>query len=151
MSTQSANSTRGRRGFALIVALAFVVVVAGLVAIVGHTMTRFARNDRRESDSMVARQLIDSGAAWARFHAAAWPTENDQPRSIELDVSKLLTRPLNGSLILTPRNELSGVVTEVEVRATLQRPNRWTIKQAVRVHSGPPKPAILTGSCRESS
>jgi len=122
------------RSFALILALAFIFVAIGLVAIVASTVEGFVRGDRYESDSMVARQLIDSGAAWARLHASDWPTAEDQPRSVELDVSELLPKTLDGSLTLVPMGDVPG---EIKIQASVQRPGRWTIRQAVRVSADP--------------
>jgi hypothetical protein len=127
--------TKSRSGFALIVAVAFVLVVAGLLAVVAGTVEHCARGDRYESDAMAVRQLIDSGAAWTRLHADDWPTTDGVPRTVELDASDLLPGVLDGILTLVPRSDEAGVYSEVEIQASVQRPGRWTIRQVVSVRT----------------
>jgi hypothetical protein len=113
------NRGASQRGVALVVALMLLVLASGLLAIVGLTGKQLVQLDQVESDRATLRQMIDSGAAWARRHADDWPTTAGRLGCPQLDVDGIVPRACRGVITLRPESTNPAGLERVRIEARL--------------------------------
>ena len=93
----SSGDARRRRSVVLLLALVYIALVVGLLALVSASAAQFARVERHERAAVILRQMIDSGHAWVLANT------NDLPISgaVTLDVRQLLPAEASGALTVT--------------------------------------------------
>ena len=116
------TQTRSRRGVALVLALILLALAAGLLAILGLSVKQLVQLDRLESDRVVLRQMIDSGAAWANRHVADWPRTDGQLECPRLPAEDIVSSPCRGFITLRLASNEDGHIKHVVVEARLLRP-----------------------------
>ena len=78
---------------------------------------------RHESHEMQLRQMIDSGAVWARAHRDRWPHEAGRPRVVTLAGESLLPSVREAAITLVPSADAHGALNAVDVTAMVIRPS----------------------------
>lgn len=115
---------RCRHAFMLLLVLVFIVLATALVFLTAAGTAQFARSAGAERTSILLRQMIDSGIAWARTNRSAGSETESQstaPRPIVLDAAGIVPSPGTGEIRLT---FLNGAGSVVIVEAILERYNR---------------------------
>ena len=95
-----------RPSFVLLLVLVFIVLAGSLLVLMTGGTAQFVRTCRQEHTSLILRQLIDSGRAWADAH--------DLPRSqavpIDLDATDILPPDASGRVRITAGADTPGTV-----------------------------------------
>ena len=69
------------------------------------------------------RQMIDSGAAWARAHRNDWPLEAGHPGVVTLAGESLLPSVQEATITLAPLADAHGALYAIDVTAMVIRPS----------------------------
>ena len=109
-----------RRGVVLLLVLAYITLTGGLLAVVGVSAAQLARLGMRERETIMVRQMLDSGLAWACAHRADSPREGE----ISLDAALILPPEAKGTVTLTTFRKQAGNTIAVTVTAILQHNER---------------------------
>lgn len=126
---------RCRRAFMLLLVLVFIVLATTLVLLTAAGTSHFARSSGAERTSILLRQMIDSGIAWARTNRSGRSESAIQPtssRPIVLEAAGIVPKPGNGEIRVT---FLDPAGFNVTVEATFERYNRRH-RRVVRVALG---------------
>ncbi|MFQ5414995.1 MAG: hypothetical protein ACE5E6_11105 [Phycisphaerae bacterium] len=137
------------RGAALIVVLVYLVMAGALLAVIAAGTAQFARTARHEHASLLLRQLIDSGHAWATARVSVQPlhpsridrvphplrrelappsespTTRDAkgggrtPDRIELDAADIVPENASATVVVTVHPQPNGAAARIVVHATL--------------------------------
>ena len=121
---EARKQPRRRQAFMLLVVLVFIVLATTLVLLTAAGTAQFARSAGAERTSILLRQMIDSGIAWARTNrsiGSETASQSPAPRPIVLDAAELVPSPGTGEIRLT---FLNGPPSAVIVEAILERHNR---------------------------
>jgi hypothetical protein len=86
-----------RRGAVLLLVIAYIAVAFGLLTLLGVSGTHLVRMARQERKAATARQMLDSGLAWARSHRDNPPVEG----VATLDASRLMGPEASGTITVT--------------------------------------------------
>lgn len=112
-----------RRAFALIFVLTLVVLAGALLTMVTASVGQLVKVGRHESHEMQLRQLIDSGAVWARAHCDHWFDEDGQAGVVTLAGESLLPSVREATITLVPLADAHGALYAVDVTAMVIRPS----------------------------
>lgn len=112
-----------RRAFALIFVLTLVVLAGSLLTLVTASVGQLVKVGRHESHEMQLRQMIDSGAVWARAHRNQWPHEAGRPGVVTLAGESLLPSVREATITLVPLADAHGPLYAVDVTAMVIRPS----------------------------
>jgi hypothetical protein len=104
---------------AMLVSLILIALAGGLLAVVGFAVKELVQLDRLESREAVLRQMIDSGAAWARRRAADWPSNAGRPDCPRLAAEGIVPPPYGGSILLRPQPGDGSRVGRAMIEASL--------------------------------
>ena len=104
-----------RRGVVLVLVLVYIVLAGSLMLLTTASVGQLIRTDRSAHHSILLRQLIDSGRAWADAHGDL-PTETP----ITLDPADILPEDASGTVTITLRPD-PPVTVVIEVRLQLHR------------------------------
>ena len=121
---EARKQPRRRQAFMLLVVLVFIVLATTLVLLTAAGTAQFARSAGAERTSILLRQMIDSGIAWARTNrsrGSETASQSPAPRPIVLDAAGLVPSPGHGEIRLT---FLNGAQSVVIVEAIFERHNR---------------------------
>lgn len=113
-----------RQAFMLLVVLVFIVLATTLVLLTAAGTAQFARSAGAERTSILLRQMIDSGIAWARTNRGRrgeTASQSTPPRSIVLDAAGIIPSPGTGEIRLTFLNDARSAVI---VEAIFERHNK---------------------------
>ncbi|UCG15591.1 MAG: hypothetical protein JSV19_09880 [Phycisphaerales bacterium] len=127
------NRSRCGRGVALVVALALVALATTLLVVVALSVKHLTQRDLIESDQALLRQMIDSGAVWARAHQDDWPAVDGRPRSVQLNADSLVPASRRGTLTLIPVLGSDGRTIKARLEATVVRSRGQTAYQTATV------------------
>ena len=108
----------------LLFVLVFIVLATTLVLLTAAGTAQFARSAGSERTSILLRQMIDSGIAWAqtkRSMGSETASEQAPPRTIILDAASLVPSPGTGEIRLTYLNVAPAAVI---VEAVFERDNK---------------------------
>jgi len=103
----------------MLVSLILIALAGGLLAVVGFATKELVQLDRLESRNVVLRQMIDSGAAWARRRAADWPSNEGRLDSPRLAADGIVPPPYRGSILLQSQAGDGSRVGRVMIEASL--------------------------------
>ena len=101
-----------RRSVVLLLVILFIALASSLLVLVMAGSVDFVRTTRHEHESILLRQLTDSGHAWVRAHGAP---EHDEP--ITLDASMILPEDVSGAVKISLAGQAPHVVS-ISVRAS---------------------------------
>ena len=121
---EARKQPRRRQAFMLLVVLVFIGLATTLVLLTAAGTAQFARSAGAERTSILLRQMIDSGIAWARTNGSMGSKIANQataPRPIVLDAAGIIPSPGTGEIRLTI---LNGARSVVIVEAIFERHNR---------------------------
>lgn len=121
---EARKQPRRRQAFMLLVVLFFIVLATTLVLLTAAGTAQFARSAGAERTSILLRQMIDSGIAWARTNrsmGSETASQSTAPRPIVLDAAGIIPTPGTGEIRLT---FLNGARSVVIVEAFFERHNR---------------------------
>jgi len=104
---------------AMLVSLILIALAGGLLAVMGFATKELVQLDRLESRNVVLRQMIDSGAAWARRRAADWPSNEGRLDGPRLAAEGIVPPPYRGSILLRPQPGDGSRVGRVIIEANL--------------------------------
>src|SRR5215212_10122744 len=98
--TSRSNDFRPRRGFAMLMAIALIILVGGALAIMGMAFKSEAVRTQLEADQAQLRQLLTFGAASAVAHDSADGERNLTlpPQLVEREAAVTLTSHLAGEV-----------------------------------------------------
>jgi len=117
----------------LLLALAYIALTVGLLALIAAGASQLGRVDRHERQALILRQMIDSGRAWALVH------QNDEanPSAVTLDAQELIPAPASGAITVVSTRGTPDTRATVTVIAQLQlrAPERTLTKSATFEHS----------------
>jgi len=119
-AVSSGFPSRKRRGVVLVLVIVYLALAGGLLVVVGGSVAQLARLGQRERETIIVRQMLDSGFAWARAHRADLP----QAGEMSLDASLLLPPEAKGTVTLTTSRKEAGSTIIVTVTAELQHNER---------------------------
>ena len=100
------GSAGARPSFVLLLVLVFIVLAGSLLVLMTGGTAQFMRTCRQEHTSLILRQLIDSGRAWADAHDLPRP----EAGPIELDAIDILPSEATGSVTIVAGPEKPEVV-----------------------------------------
>ncbi len=103
--------------------LVFFALVTGMTVMLTLHTGQLARADHLRTLDIELRQMIDSGAAYARAHRDDWPA-GEAP--VVLDAADLIGPQRSGSVTLQPTFGPSGPVEAVTIIARLELPRNKT-------------------------
>ena len=121
---EARKQPRRRQAFMLLVVLVFIVLATTLVLLTAAGTAQFARSAGAERTSILLRQMIDSGIAWARTNRrleSETARQSAVPPNIVLDAAGIIPTPGTGEIRLT---FLNGPPSAVIVEAIFERDNR---------------------------
>ncbi len=121
---EARKQPRRRQAFMLLVVLVFIVLATTLVLLTAAGTAQFARSAGAERTSILLRQMIDSGIAWARTNrslGSETASQSTAPRPVVLDAAGIIPAPGTGEIRLTFSNSARSAVI---VEAIFERHNR---------------------------
>ncbi|MCP4245998.1 MAG: hypothetical protein GY778_03020 [bacterium] len=131
-SAMGARRPERRSAFTLLLVLALFALVAGLASVLTLHTGQLVRRDRLRTLDIELRQMIDSGAAYARLHHSDWPAD-DPPQSVVLEATDLTHGDRTAWITLLPTFDEAGLIEEVTVTARIRVPRGRIRSTAARV------------------
>ena len=100
-----------QRGVVLLLVILFIALASSLLVLVMAGTVDLVRTTRHEHESILLRQLTDSGHAWVRAHGVP---EHDE--AVTLDASTILPEGVSGAVKISLKKQTPNVVF-ISVRA----------------------------------
>ncbi|HUU81904.1 MAG TPA: hypothetical protein VM243_00245 [Phycisphaerae bacterium] len=120
-----------RSAFTLVLVLALFAAVGGLATVLTLHAGQLVRSDRLRTLDIELRQMIDSGAAYARLHHEDWAAEVG---IVVLDGSDLIGGDARtGEVTLQPVFDRAGAMEAVTISARIHLPRGRSRVQSARV------------------
>lgn len=99
-----------RSGAVLVLVLFFIVLAGGLAVLMSGSASRLARTTRSQHETMLLRQLVESGNDWLRAHE-----ESIGQATVALDGSGILPDGLSGRVTLTGDVATDRIIIQAEL------------------------------------
>ena len=127
-----------RRSYTLLLVLTLFALVTGLATLLTLHAGQFARGDQFRTVDAELRQLIDSGAAYAKLHSHSWPTPDTAGREstadrIVLDATDLVRCSRPAQITLQPTFDSARHIDAVAITARITLPRNRHRSMTTRV------------------
>jgi type II secretory pathway pseudopilin PulG len=125
-----------RRGFMLFIVVVVMTIVGGLLVALSFSSAALYRDRQVDRIRAAARTVSESAALYARAQQELWTADGQEgegpsdPRTIELDVARLLPTEMRGSAVLTVSTAEERIVCRVIVRVVQ---GAYEVEEAVDV------------------
>ena len=126
MNRSSLTGHRRRRGFVLILVLAYLVLAASLLVTVTGSIAQLVHTTQSEQASMLLRQLTDSASAWAAQNRAAWTGAE-----VSLNGAGMVPPGASAVVTVSPTPESMAPGATIKVRAELIIRDRHHVRVVV--------------------